>query len=100
MMKASSGTKSWSGYLLHLSDEFKVSKAIRIGINLNATDSRNPYDATWVLDAARKVMPQISADTKQFLVRNPYGTDSVTRTCIPNLMWASKFGCDQSIVAT
>jgi TonB-linked SusC/RagA family outer membrane protein len=63
--------------LASLSDEFKVSKALRIGINLNATRQENPYDATWVLDAARKVMPQISAGTKQFLVRNPYGTDSI-----------------------
>lgn len=61
-----------------LSDEFKITKAIRIGANINFARQQNPYDATWVLDAARKVMPQISAGTKQFQVRNPYGTDTIT----------------------
>ena len=64
--------------LVSLSDEFKVSKAIKIGANFNASRQNNPYDATWVLDAARKTMPQISAGTKPFRVQNPYGPDSVT----------------------
>jgi TonB-linked SusC/RagA family outer membrane protein len=57
---------------LSIGDEFKVSNAIRIGVNVNASRQNNPYDATWVLDAARKVMPQISAGTKQYRVANPY----------------------------
>lgn len=63
--------------IISLSDEFKVSKSIKLGVNLNATRQENPYDATWVLDAARKVIPQVSAGTKRFLVKNPYGTDSL-----------------------
>ena len=63
--------------LLSLSDEFKVNKAIKLGVNLNATRTNNPYDATWVLDAARKVMPQVSAATKPFYIQNPYGSDSL-----------------------
>ena len=63
--------------LLSLSDEFKVNKAIRLGVNMNVSRTNNPYDATWVLDAARKVMPQVSAGTKRFKVQNPYGTDSI-----------------------
>ncbi|MFL5772035.1 MAG: TonB-dependent receptor [Flavisolibacter sp.] len=55
-----------------LSDEFKVNKAIRIGVNVIASRQKNPYDATWVLDAARKVMPQISSGTKNYRVTNPY----------------------------
>lgn len=64
--------------LLSFSDEFKLNKAIKLGVNLNASRQNNPYDATWVLDAARKVMPQISAGTKPFRVANPYGGDSIT----------------------
>ena len=63
--------------LLSLNDEFRLSKAIRIGVNLNASRQHNPYDATWVLDAARKVIPQVSAGTQRFRVRNPYGADSL-----------------------
>jgi TonB-linked SusC/RagA family outer membrane protein len=64
-------------WLLSLNDEFKITKSIKIGVNLNASRQHNPYDATWVLDAARKVIPQISAGTKTFHVKNPYGTDSL-----------------------
>lgn len=66
-------------WLLSLSDEFKISKAIKVGVILNASRQNNPYDATWVLDAARKVMPQVSAGTKQFTVQNPYGGPDVTQ---------------------
>jgi len=62
---------------LSFSDELKVSKAIKVGIVLNSSRQQNPYDATSVLDDARKVMPQISSGTKSFFVKNPYGTDSL-----------------------
>jgi len=65
--------------ILSFSDEFKVSKAIRMGVNFNASRQHNPYDATWVLDDARKVIPDVSAGTKPFKVLNPYGTDSITQ---------------------
>ncbi|MES2646989.1 MAG: TonB-dependent receptor [Bacteroidota bacterium] len=64
-------------WLMSISDEFRISKAVRMGVNVNVSRQNNPYDATWVLDAARKVIPQISAGTQQFRVRNPYGTDSI-----------------------
>lgn len=60
-----------------ISDEFKISKAFRMGVNVNINRQNNPYGASWVLDAARKVIPQISAEAKPFLVRNPYGSDSM-----------------------
>ncbi|MCW3092574.1 MAG: TonB-dependent receptor [Ferruginibacter sp.] len=63
--------------LLSLSDELKVSKAIKLGVNLNVSRQKNPYDATAVLDDARKVIPQVSALTKPFRVRNPYGSDTL-----------------------
>ncbi len=58
-------------------DEFKLNKAFKIGFNLNASRQNNPYNAGGVLDNARKVMPQVSADTKNFRVANPYGGDSI-----------------------
>jgi len=63
--------------LLSLSDEVRLYKGVKVGVNLNVSRQHNPYDATWVLDAARKVMPQVSAGTKSFLVQNPYGNDSI-----------------------
>ena len=62
---------------LSFSDELKIGKAIKIGVNLNSTRQHNPYDAGAVLDNARKVMPQVSAGTKTFRVANPYGGDSI-----------------------
>ncbi len=62
---------------LSFSDEFKLSKALKIGVNLNASRQNNPYDAGGVLDNARKTMPQIQAGTKNFRVANPYGGDSI-----------------------
>lgn len=63
--------------LLNFSDEFKVSKAIKVGLNFNTQKQKNPYGAGWVLDAARKVMPQISAETKPFTTRDPYSGGQV-----------------------
>jgi TonB-linked SusC/RagA family outer membrane protein len=63
--------------LLSMADEFKVSKAIKIGVNLNVSRQHNPYGADWVLDAARKVIPLVSAGTMPFRVKNPYGADTI-----------------------
>ena len=71
--------------LLSLNDEVRLNKAIRIGVNLNASRVHNPYDATGILDEARKVMPQISAGTKPFKVKNPYGSDSLTENLYSGL---------------
>ena len=64
--------------LLSMADEFKISKAIKIGVNLNVSRQHNPYGADWVLDAARKVIPLVSAGTMPFKVKNPYGTDTIS----------------------
>jgi TonB-linked SusC/RagA family outer membrane protein len=67
--------------LVSLADEVKLSRAIKVGVTFNATRQRDPYTQFGPnqnrLDDARKVMPQISAETKPFLVQNPYGTDSL-----------------------
>lgn len=62
---------------LSFSDEFKISKAIKVGVVLNSSRQNNPYNATSILDNARKVMPNVSAGTKRFKVANPYGGDSI-----------------------
>lgn len=64
-------------WLLSFSDELKIGKAFKLGINLNASRTNYPYNATGILDEARKVMPQVSAKTKKFHVQDPYGTDSL-----------------------
>ncbi len=61
-----------SKIIISLSDEFKVSKSIKLGANFNTTRTHNPYGASWVLDAARKVMPQVSALPQTFSVADPY----------------------------
>jgi TonB-linked SusC/RagA family outer membrane protein len=61
----------------NLSDEVRLNKAIKVGANLNVARQHNPYDATGILDAARKVMPQITPGTKTFKVKDPYSADSL-----------------------
>ncbi len=68
--------------LLSFSDEFKLNKAIKVGVNLNIERQKLPYAADpnyqdYVLDAARKVMPQVSAGTLPFKIKDPYGPDSI-----------------------
>lgn len=73
---------------LSFSDEFKVNKSIKIGINLNTSRQNNPYGAGGVLDDARKVMPQVSAETKLYRVANPYGGDSINANIYSGLATA------------
>jgi TonB-linked SusC/RagA family outer membrane protein len=63
--------------LLSFSDEVKLNNAIKLGVNFNASRQHNPYDATWALDDARKIQPQVSAATKTFKVKDPYSADSI-----------------------
>ncbi len=75
--------------LLSMSDEVKFSKALKIGINLNASRQQNPFTEfdpnKSRLDDARKVMPQVSAQTKPFLVKDPYGPDSIVQNLYSGL---------------
>lgn len=70
---------------LSFNDEFKLSKALKVGVVFNTTRIKYPYDATSILDDARKVMPQISAATKSFKLQDPYSGDSVTRNIYSGL---------------
>lgn len=64
---------------INFSDEFKVNKHIKLGVNLIVSRQENPYDVGSILDDARKVVPQISSGTQRHRVRDLYGntTDSV-----------------------
>lgn len=64
---------------LSLNDEVKLSKVLKVGVNLNATRQNNPYDATYILDQARKVIPLVSNGTIAVKAKNPYGLDSLTQ---------------------
>jgi len=66
-------------WLVSFGDEFKVSKAVKVGINFNGSRQKNPYDATWVLDAARKVMPLVSSGTRSYTVTDLYSGAQVTQ---------------------
>ncbi|RYF37962.1 MAG: SusC/RagA family TonB-linked outer membrane protein [Chitinophagaceae bacterium] len=54
-----------------------LNKFIKIGVNLNFQRQNNPYDATWALDAARKVAPIFSDQKQRLTMRNPYGSDTI-----------------------
>ena len=74
--------------LLSFNDELKINKAIKVGVIFNASRQHNPFGAGGVLDQARKVMPQISAGTKPFQVRNPYGSDTISVNAYSGLFTA------------
>ncbi|HQV84987.1 MAG TPA: SusC/RagA family TonB-linked outer membrane protein, partial [Chitinophagaceae bacterium] len=54
---------------LTITDELKVNKFLKLGFNINTVKQDNPYGASWVLDAARKVIPQVSAGTKSVFTK-------------------------------
>jgi TonB-linked SusC/RagA family outer membrane protein len=71
---------------ISLNDEFKVNKNIKVGFNLIASRNQNPYDVTStgtdVLNNARKVMPQVSSQTKSFRVPNPYNNSDTINSIL------------------
>jgi TonB-linked SusC/RagA family outer membrane protein len=64
--------------LLSVSDEVKLHKNLKIGFNLNFSKENAPYNATNVLNDARKVAPIVPAGTRPTRAKNPYGLDSGT----------------------
>ena len=66
--------------LLSINDEVKLTKGIKVGFTLNGARQHNPYNATWVLDAARKVVPFAPATTQTVYTKNPYGIDSTNQS--------------------
>ncbi|MBS4063914.1 MAG: SusC/RagA family TonB-linked outer membrane protein, partial [Chitinophagaceae bacterium] len=66
-------------FQLSFNDEVKLNKAIKLGVNFNATRQVNPYNATYILDQARKVIPLVSDGTIAVKAKNPYGLDSTVQ---------------------
>ncbi len=62
-----------------INDECRINKWLKVGVNFSAMREKLPYGAGGELGAARQVMPQVSAQPKQFRVPNLYGTDTVTQ---------------------
>lgn len=60
---------------LNLNDEFKINKTWKLGFNIIGTKERLPYNSG-ALENARRILPIVSADTKEFYTKNPYGVDS------------------------
>ncbi|MEJ7681104.1 MAG: SusC/RagA family TonB-linked outer membrane protein [Segetibacter sp.] len=82
-----------------VSDEVKLSKAIKVGVNFNQTRQNLPYDATWVLDAARKVAPMVPAATKSVYTKNPYGLDSGNYNLYYGLPAIQNSGVDNPLIS-
>ena len=78
--------------LLAFSDELKISKYIKVGINLNVTHQNDPFTYNnannSILNQARQVMPQVSNGTKSFKVPDPYTGDSVNTNIYSGLATA------------
>ena len=66
--------------LFSLNDEFRISKGIKVGFNFNGVRQDNPfYNARFMLDQARKVVPIVPSGTKTVYAKNPYGLDSMNQ---------------------
>jgi TonB-linked SusC/RagA family outer membrane protein len=66
--------------LFSLNDEFRISKGIKVGFNFNGVRQDNPYfNARYMLDEARKVIPIVPSGTKTVYTKNPYGLDSMNQ---------------------
>jgi TonB-linked SusC/RagA family outer membrane protein len=67
--------------LFSMSDEFKLTKRIKIGFNFNGVRQNSPYGyAASVLNDARKAVPVGFSGTKTVFTKNPYGIDSTNQT--------------------
>jgi TonB-linked SusC/RagA family outer membrane protein len=60
---------------LNVSDEFRISRVWRVGFNVIASKEKLPYQSG-ALENARRALPIIPSDPKQFYLKNPYGIDS------------------------
>jgi len=60
---------------LNINDEFKVNKNWKLGFGLIGSKEKLPYNSG-ALENARRALPIIPSETKQFYTKNPYGVDS------------------------
>ena len=82
-----------------VSDEVKLNNIIKVGVNFNQIRQNLPYDATWVLDAARKVAPMVPSGTKTVYTKNPYGLDSNNYDLYYGLPAIQNSGVDNPLIS-
>lgn len=63
-------------YLLNLSNEYKLTKDIKIGFTFNTAYTQSPNDGTNTLENARRIAPNVSAGTTPYAM-NLYGIEQV-----------------------
>ncbi|GAA4332507.1 SusC/RagA family TonB-linked outer membrane protein [Flaviaesturariibacter amylovorans] len=71
--------------MLTFSDEFKVTKNIKLGFNWNGQRQKNPYDGTWALADARRIAPIVSAGTKSYVVDTVRGIRQDIYSTLPTI---------------
>ena len=81
-----------------LTDEFKLSNAFKVGFNFNGARTRAPFGAGNVLNDARKVIPIVSAGTKDVFTKNPYGLDSANYRLYYGLPSIQGSGVDNPLI--
>lgn len=59
---------------LNIADEFKVTKAVKLGFTFNGSREKFPFDGNGYLNAARQIFPIAESGTKTFFIRDPYGS--------------------------
>jgi len=58
-------------FTINISDEYKISKTFKVGFTFIGSKENLPYNSG-ALENARRALPIISSDTKQFYTKNPY----------------------------
>lgn len=62
-------------FTININDEFRVNKTWKLGFSIIGSKERLPYNSG-ALENARRILPIVSADTKEYYTKNPYGVDS------------------------
>jgi TonB-linked SusC/RagA family outer membrane protein len=77
---------------INLSDEYKLSKNIKVGTSVIASRTHNPYiyddlgdavNGSNVMNDARQVIPLLGSGTSTFRLKNLYGTDTLNQNIYP-----------------
>ncbi len=60
---------------INVNDEFKINKVWKLGFGVIGSKENLPYNSG-ALENARRTLPIVSATTRPFFTKNPYGVDS------------------------
>lgn len=59
---------------INLSDEYKISKTFKVGVNFIGSRENLPYNSN-ALENARRALPIISSDTRRIFTKDPYSAE-------------------------